>query len=399
MRLIHASDLHLGASWYGVPRRTDQERVLEEILDLCDKYVVDGLIVTGDVFSDRVEGGRHPQIARRLLEQLRGHLNHGRAVFLLRGNHDPLDLFGLMRLLVTELAGHEHWPLIVADLPGIYHIPGHELQIIALPYITPGMLRDDTALLDLSPEQQLPGLAGLLSLRVQHLYRQASSTLPAIFAGHVMVGGAHLSEEREFEAGYNDELWLESGSLPQFTSYNALGHIHLSQEIMGTGKPTWYAGSPDRMDLGEREYHPQVLLVDTPNTPGGTATVQPIPLTTCTPFIEEELHGMEDVDRLCISLEAAGSPDPLGRATIADVPVQSRGPVEGRIRLLAPRLQVRWALEEQALVTPIEWDDPHDLPTMMSSYLERAYAGREDRRIRLMTAFQSLWGQSDEVML
>ncbi len=90
---------------------------------------------------------------------------------------------------------------------------------------------------------------------------------------------------------------------------------------------------------------------------------------------------------------------PLGRATIADVPVQSRGPVEGRIRLLAPRLQVRWALEEQALVTPIEWDDPHDLPTMMSSYLERAYAGREDRRIRLMTAFQSLWGQSDEVML
>ncbi len=60
MRLLHTSDLHIGASWRGMSRRDDQRRVLGEILGLCDAHAVDALLVTGDVFSDRVEGGKHP---------------------------------------------------------------------------------------------------------------------------------------------------------------------------------------------------------------------------------------------------------------------------------------------------------------------------------------------------
>ncbi len=52
--------------------------------------------------------GKHPQVARRFLEDLSPQLAKGRPVILLRGNHDPLDLFMLMRLFVKEMADGAH---------------------------------------------------------------------------------------------------------------------------------------------------------------------------------------------------------------------------------------------------------------------------------------------------
>src|SRR3712207_895631 len=97
MKLLHTSDLHLGAQWRSVSRADDQTRVLDEVLTLCDQHEVDALLVTGDVFSDRPYEPP-ARIARRLLERLSDQLRRGRAIVLLRGNHDPLDLFQLMRI-------------------------------------------------------------------------------------------------------------------------------------------------------------------------------------------------------------------------------------------------------------------------------------------------------------
>lgn len=397
MRLLHTSDLHLGALWRVKSRRDDQERVLDEVLGLCNVHNVETLLVTGDVFSDRVNGDRQAQVARRFLEQLRPHLDQGRAVVLLRGNHDPFDLFGLMRVFVDEMSKTTSWPLIVADLPDVYPVPGHNVQIVALPYITPAMLRDERSDVGLSPDQQLPGLAGLLAARVQRLYQRAAQGMPSIFAGHVLISGAQLTEDISSEAGYNSELWLDPSLLPQFTSYNALGHIHLAQQINGAGKPTWYAGSPDRMDLGERAYTPQVLLVDTPAIAGGVATVQPIPLTVCTPFIHETVRGMEEVGRFCEVQSIHEGPDPLGQLIISDVPAASRAPVEARVRHVAPRLDVRWEIEGIARAEVVDEDDLHDIPTVVASYIGRAYANREDRGRRLMDAFNRLWETTSEM--
>jgi DNA repair exonuclease SbcCD nuclease subunit len=200
-----------------------------------------------------------------------------------------------------------------------------------------------------------------------------------------------------YEAGYNSELWLEPALLPQFTSYNALGHIHLSQQVKGAGKPTWYAGAPDRMNLGERSYTPQVLLVETPDTAGGAASVRPIPLTTCTPFVQETLRGMDEVGRLCDALTRAVGPDPLGQVTISDVDVASRAAVEARIRLLAPRLEVRWPLDGAVQIESVDEQDPHDVRATVAGYLERTYANREDQRRRLMDAFSKLWNDTSGV--
>jgi exonuclease SbcD len=399
MKLIHTSDLHFGALWRGRPRQDDQTRVLDEIVRCCETHDVDLLLVTGDVFADRAEGPL-PGVVRHLLEQLRPLFRQRRAVFLLRGNHDQLPLFTLLRFVLDELQGQERWPLVVADLPGTYQVPlrrGGAVQVVALPYVRPGWLQSQEIDADVSPEARVAGLAGRLAMLVEAMGRQVVPSVPAIFAGHVLIGGAQLKEDLAFESGYDRELWLEPARLLQFTSYNALGHIHLRQQIASAGKPTWYAGAPDRLDLGEREYRPHVLLVTTPDTPGGAAQVESIPLTRCTPFVKRELAGQEAVDAFCAELAqriAEGAPDPLGEAIVSDVAPGARMLVETQIRRIAPRLQVEWAFEPVAAGTAPDDFDPHDVPAAVRTYLESAFGNQPARRARLEAAFQALWSET-----
>lgn len=393
MRILHTSDLHLGLISDGHSRRADQERVLDEILALCDAHAVDLLLIAGDLFSDRVEGGRHEEVARRLLQRLRDHLQRGRAVVLLRGNHDPLALFGLMRVMAAELAGADRWPLVVADMPNVYGVPGRDLQIVALPYIRPGWLRDQTMDALAGPQAQVTGLSGMLAWQLKHRIEPlVDPRRPAIFTAHVVVSGAQLNEQIEFETGYARELWLDKANLPHYTSYNALGHIHLLQEVAGTAAPTWYSGAPDRVDAGERAYRPRVLLVDAPDTPGGRADVREIAIQSSTSFVRrvgaEALDGVEQAERFLAEHEGR---DPIGRVDIAGAPAAARAALLERFGRALPRVRVRFAIED--LPPPASADgrpDHHDVRTTVLDYLGRAFAERPEQRARLEAAFVAL---------
>jgi exonuclease SbcD len=393
MKILHTSDLHLGAQWRGISRADDQQRVLDEIVALCDQHEVDALLVTGDIFSDRPTGPP-ARLARDLLTRLSGQLRRKRAVILLRGNHDPLELFQLMRVFVGEMAGGDRWPLVVADMPDVYKVPNLDLQIVALPYLSPRWLQLQPFAADVTPEEQIVGLSGHLARCLNALRPRVQSGMPSIFAAHVMVRGGHLAPDVQFEPGYQQELWLEQTNLPQYTSYNALGHIHLGQQIAGAGKPTWFAGAADRLDLGERDRTPQVLLVTLPDGAGGVATVEPIALTTCTPFIHEHVSGLAAVEALCAAQLAS---NPLGQVVIAGVPASQQAAAITRIRQALPRVDVRLALEQSALPAPAEDFDPYDVRGTVHRYLRQDYAGPDDTRQRLVAAFDELLAEPVEV--
>jgi exonuclease SbcD len=362
--------------------------VLDEVLTLCEEHKVDLLLIAGDVFHDRVSGG-HIGAARRLFSRLLPQLRNGLSIFLLRGNHDPLDLFQFLSLVLEDLAGESHLPLVVAATPGVYRIPGHELQVVALPYLTPTMLQADARDSGISAESEVAQISGTLAQALERLYGHVSPGVPSIFAGHIFLRGAKITEDLEFESGYHRELWLEPARLPQFTSYNALGHIHLSQPAQGVGKPTWYAGSPDRQNRGEREYMPQVLLVETPELPGGAATVTPLLLTRCTPFIERSLDGEEAIEAFCATVWPE---DPLGRVIISGIPTALRPLVETRVRRVAPRVRILWyAAPQAASAAPDDIVDVHDVYGTAAAFLSRSFADRPERLAQLKAALTSLW--------
>lgn len=395
MLMLHTSDLHYGHVGRDVPRLADQNRVLDEILALCEARNVELLLIAGDVFSNRLGSASASSVARRLLERLAPHLKRGMAVFLLYGNHDNLPLFQLMRTFTAEMAGGEgRWPLVIAEEPAIYELPGLPHVIVGLPYLTQRQLLNRSIEIGLSPEEQATGLNGLLLQHVQWLYRKSPEGRPAIFATHFLVEGFTLDAEEgsTFESYLND-LRLRPADLPTFTSYNALGHIHLQQRILGATKPSWYSGGPDRLDAGERGYTPSVLLVNVPNTPGGVAEVECVPIQGSTPFVKEPLDGQEDVDRFC---EMKASPLLLGEVTVSNISASARATVQARLLQAAPRVRVLWASAlPAATATSSDWIDPNNPLAIVRAHLGAQFKDDTAQRDRLTTAFEQILAAED----
>jgi hypothetical protein len=317
------------------------------------------------------------------------------AVFLLYGNHDNLPLFQLMRTFTAEMAGGEgRWPLVIAEQPDIYELPGLPHVVIGLPYLSQRQLLNRSIEIGLSPEEQATGLNGLLSQQLLRLYGKAPEGRPTIFATHFLVEGFTLDAEEgaTFESYLND-LRISPSNLPHFTSYNALGHIHLQQQIRGATKPSWYSGGPDRLDAGERAYTPGVLLVTVPDQPGGAAEVEIVPIQSSTPFVKEPLDGQDAVDRFC---EMTASPLLLGEVTVTGIPASAVGMVQARLGQAAPRVKVIWPPTlPGASAASVDWIDPSNPLGIVRTHLAEQFKNDIAQRDRLTEAFEQLLAAED----
>lgn len=90
LRIVHTSDVHLGAytgstdeKW--VERRALMEETFCRVIDLANDSNADALLIAGDFFdNDRVEAGV-VQFAAEQIARFEGQ------TFLIPGNHDPMD--------------------------------------------------------------------------------------------------------------------------------------------------------------------------------------------------------------------------------------------------------------------------------------------------------------------
>jgi DNA repair exonuclease SbcCD nuclease subunit len=90
LRLVHTSDVHLGAyagssdgKW--AERRELMENTFARVIDLANESGADGLVIAGDFFdNDRVET-ETVEFAAEQIARFRGQ------TFLIPGNHDPMD--------------------------------------------------------------------------------------------------------------------------------------------------------------------------------------------------------------------------------------------------------------------------------------------------------------------
>jgi exonuclease SbcD len=384
MRLLHTADLHLGLR----DRWDDHTRVLNEILALTDEHGVEAMLFIGDVFHNRTERDL-ADIAADFLRMLLPTLRRGTDVVLVSGNHDNRDLFRLMGTLLREVAGQDALPLLVCDKPDVYDLPGHKaLQVVALPYLPPNMLRSVEAfsgpLMEGSDLHQT--LSATLERGLQWLERKVDPNRPAIFAGHVEVRGSLAATG--FELDYIHDIALEARSLPHYTQYNALGHVHLCQKIKGASRPSWYSGAPDRQDLGERAYKPCVLLVELTMKPGDPCEPIELPVQSATTFIKESFNGADDVIGF---LASEPSPETLGRVQITCSVGEFAG-LRQQILSVCPRLDVMSNLVDSSYSLDIALpEDPYDVQANVLAYLEERFAGEELKNLK--EAFAELCGE------
>ncbi len=290
MRILHTSDWHLGASYYGQSREKEQRAFLDWLVALIEERAVDALVVAGDVFHQASPGAEAQRLYYGFLARLAGlggqtQSGGRRKVIVVGGNHDsaqrldaPRELLGVLDTRVV--GGHDaereaREGSELGDATGVL-VPlsggsGEvELVIAAVPYLHDWHL--GVRSFDTPEEQQRDALTRAFA----EVYSRLADKAERAFPGVPLVATGHLTclETRGARPTEEDAIPEEGGihrvgTLGAMTpaifddryGYVALGHIHRGFAVGRSGRVR-YSGTPVQVSAVENPDRREVLLVD-----------------------------------------------------------------------------------------------------------------------------------------
>jgi DNA repair exonuclease SbcCD nuclease subunit len=235
MRFVHTADWQLGMTRHFLagdaqPRYSAARRdAVAGLGSLAADASAEFVVVAGDVFE-------HNQLAPPVISQsLEAMRAIGIPVYLLPGNHDPLDASSVYTsaLFKAECPAN----VTVLDRAGIHQVrPG--LQIVAAPWRSKAPTTD--------------------------LVADVLDALPADEVTRVLVahGGVDVLDPDPTKPSLIRLAGLEEAVARGAVHYVALGDKHSLTEVGSTGR-VWYSGSPEVTNYDDVESDPgHVLVVD-----------------------------------------------------------------------------------------------------------------------------------------
>ncbi|MGB9225316.1 metallophosphoesterase family protein [Mycobacterium sp.] len=247
MRFLHTADWQLGMTRHFLagdaqPRYSAARRdAVAGLGALAAEVGAEFVVVAGDVFEHNQLA---PQVIGQSLEAMRA---IGIPVYLLPGNHDPLDASSVYTgaLFTAERPDN----VVVLDRAGVHEVrPG--LQIVAAPWRSKAPTTD--------------------------LVADALDGLPAADTTRVLVahGGVDVLDPDRDKPSLIRLGGLEDALARGAIHYVALGDKHSLTQVGSSGR-VWYSGSPEVTNFDDVESAPgHVLIVDV-NDSDRTVTVQP----------------------------------------------------------------------------------------------------------------------------
>jgi DNA repair exonuclease SbcCD nuclease subunit len=307
MRFVHTADWQLGMTRHFLageaqPRYSAARRdAVAELRTLAADVGAEFVVVSGDVFE-------HNQLAPEVISQSLEAMRHiGIPVYLLPGNHDPLDASSVYRsaLFTAECPAN----VTVLDQPGIRQVrPG--LQIVAAPWRSKAPTIDLVA--DVLGDLEGPPADGGIRVLVAHGGVDVLDPDPAK-PSLIRLAGVHDA--------------LARGAV----HYVALGDKHSVTKVGSSGR-VWYSGSPEVTNYDDVEPDPgHVLVVDVDETdPGHPVMVEtrrvgrwrfvtlqrPVDSGRDIADLDVNLDLMPDKDRTVIRLALTGSLTVTDRADL-----------------------------------------------------------------------------------
>ncbi|ETW23249.1 metallophosphoesterase family protein [Mycobacterium gastri] len=233
MRFLHTADWQLGMTRHFLagdaqPRYSAARRdAVAGLNALAAEVDAEFVVVAGDVFE-------HNQLAPRVIGQsLEAMRAIGIPVYLLPGNHDPLDAASVYTsaLFTAECPDN----VMVLDRPGIHEVrPG--LQIVAAPW------RSKAPTADLVADVLAPlSAAGVTRVLVAH-------------------GGVDILDPDRDKPSLIRLAELDRALAAGLIHYVALGDKHSLTQVGSSGR-VWYSGSPEVTNFDDVEADPGYVLV------------------------------------------------------------------------------------------------------------------------------------------
>ena len=247
MRFLHTADWQLGMTRHFLagdaqPRYSAARRdAVAGLGALAAEVGAEFVVVSGDVFE---HNQLPPRVVGQSLEAMRA---IGIPVYLLPGNHDPLDASSVYTSALFAAERPDN--VVVLDQAGVHHVrPG--LEIVAAPWRSKAPTTD---------------------LVADVLEKLTPAPVTRILVAH---GGVDVLDPDRDKPCLIRLAALDDALATGTVHYVALGDKHSRTDVGNSGR-VWYAGSPEVTNFDDVESDPgHVLIVDIDETdPRRPATV------------------------------------------------------------------------------------------------------------------------------
>jgi len=359
MRILHTADWHLADRLGRIDRTDDLRKAVERVADYCRSHKVDVLLIAGDLFSELAGPDALRETIKHLQETFGPFLREGGTILALTGNHDKENFCQTLKHAMSLAAPSTGKFGAIVDAGRFYLATGPTLlklidretdkpvQFILMPYPTPRRyLEDEESQRYQSLDEKNRHLMTAYTRRLNELQSDPhfDSHLQTVLAAHVHVHGAQLNTL--FRITEQEDMVFSDADLPTGFAYIALGHIHRGQFLAGQ-KHVRYAGSIERLDLGEKDDPKGVVLFDIgPEGLRGEPEVLPLDPT---PIYEIEIRSpQEEIPGLRESY--AGAHNDLVRIILHyTAGVDNREEILRELNDIFPRWYDREIIERNAL--------------------------------------------------
>ncbi len=263
MKFLHLSDLHIGKRIHGYSMLEDQRWILQQILEIVERYQPDGVLIAGDIYDKNVPIESGVTLFNQFLNSLH---EMKKQVFFISGNHDSAQriqfgdqIFAEQEIHVAGTFEGEIRKIKTEDQYG-------ELFVYLMPFLKPSMVKPWYG--DVKSHQEAVWRA-LESVRFEEGKRN-------ILVAHQFVTKGEWSpqtcDSEQLSIGGLDRV---DASLFDKFDYVALGHLHGAQKV---GKETVrYSGSPLKYSFSESRQKKSAVFFEIREK--GEIEIELIPLT------------------------------------------------------------------------------------------------------------------------
>lgn len=295
MRILHTADWHMNATLGRQSLREDICQSLQQIAVYLEKHRVDVMLVAGDLFCDRSRRAQLREAMGEIKKTFLPFLQRGGTIVAISGNHDSENFFETLRDAFELVASGDPdadglhasgrlYLLPASKLLRLCDSDGQVVQVVAMPYPNSRYLKGDTTRYQSLAERNRAIQEKFVALLKKH-QEELDHKLPSILLSHVHVRG--VNPHNLYQISESDDVIFEPGDIPTHWSYVAYGHIHQPQAALAGAAHVRYAGSPVRLNGGERNDQKSVVLVEIgSNELQGTPTLLPL---ECPPIYRVEI--------------------------------------------------------------------------------------------------------------
>jgi len=243
MRLLHTADWHVGSTLAGLDRSDETAKLLDELFVAAQTEHVDAFLVAGDIFDNPMPGNTSQKLVFDFFARLS---SAGIRAIVLAGNHDGQVFVPSKSLLSLGTATVFEKPSVQQYSVAFRSTADEPVVVTALPYPHERVVMK----LNGAGDDVHGDYASSVSGFIRWLAGRMDPANVNIFAAHLMIGGAQLSET-ERPMSVSPFFAVSAQSLPSQTMYNALGHIHKHQQLVNAPARSEYSGSIFRVNFSE----------------------------------------------------------------------------------------------------------------------------------------------------